>query len=42
MPKDARYWSKIEVESYYHHCNNVKSGGPTCISQHDPQQFHDW
>jgi hypothetical protein len=21
-------------------CNNVKSGGPTSISQHNPQQFH--
>ena len=23
-------------------CNNVKSGGPTCIRQHNPQQFHSW
>ena len=21
-------------------CNSVKSGGPTSISQHNPQQFH--
>ena len=23
-------------------CNSVKSGGPTSISEHNPQQFHSW
>ena len=23
-------------------CNSVKSGGPTFIAQHNPQQFHGW
>ena len=23
-------------------CNSVKSGGPTSISKHNPQQFHSW
>jgi hypothetical protein len=24
------------------HCNSVKSGGPSCTLQHNPQQFHSW
>ena len=28
----------VSISSY----NSVKSGRPTCISQHNPQQFHRW
>ena len=41
----TRSWSHRPIQTTYvgiSGCNNAKSGGPTSIPPHNPQQFHSW